>query len=62
VPRRDNTGVDVAAGGWDIRARWSGVVICATPRFGELGRGVTIPWRVMAALITARAPAHWHWV
>jgi len=28
--------VDVATSGWDIRARWFGVVICATPRLGEL--------------------------
>jgi hypothetical protein len=26
------SGVDVATGGWDIRARWFGVVICAAPR------------------------------
>jgi hypothetical protein len=44
----------VAVGGWDIRARWFGVVVCATPRLGELGRGITIPWRVIAALITAQ--------
>ena len=41
--RDELSGVDVAAGGWDIRARWFGVVICATPRLGELGRGITIP-------------------
>ena len=50
-------GVDVASGGWDIRARWFAVVICATPRLGEVGRGITIPWRVIAALITAQQPA-----
>jgi hypothetical protein len=54
--RDELTGVDVAAGGWDIRARWFGVVVCATPRLGELGRGITIPWRVLAALITAQQP------
>jgi hypothetical protein len=55
--RDELLGVDVAAGGWDIRARWFGVVICATPRLGELGgRGITIPWRVIAALITAQQP------
>ena len=54
--RDELSGVDVAAGGWDIRARWFGVVICATPRLGELGRGVTIPWHVIAALITAQQP------
>ena len=54
--RGELSGVDVAAGGWDIRARWSGVVICATPRLGELGRGDIIPWRVIAAQITAQQP------
>ena len=54
--RDELSGVDVAAGGWDIRARWFGVVICATPRLGEPGRGVTIPWHVIAALITAQQP------
>ena len=54
--RDELTGVDVADGGWDIRARWFGVVVCATPRLGELGRGITIPWRVLAALITAQQP------
>ena len=54
--RDELSGVDVAAGGWDIRARWFGVVICATPRLGELGRSITIPWRVIAALITAQQP------
>ena len=54
--RDELMGVDVAAGGWDIRARWFGVVICATPRLGELSRGITIPWRVIAALITAQQP------
>jgi hypothetical protein len=54
--RDELTGVDVAAGGWDIRARWFGVVICATPRRGVLGRGITISWRVIAALIIAQQP------
>jgi hypothetical protein len=40
--RDELMGVDVIVGGWDIRARWFGVVICATPRLGELGRGITI--------------------
>ena len=48
------TGVDVRTGGWDIRGRWSGVVIGATPRPGELRRGETIPWRVIAAQIALR--------
>ena len=34
---------DAVTGGWDIHACWSGVVICATPRFGELDRSITIP-------------------
>ena len=50
--RDELSGVDVATDGWDIRARWFGVVICATPRLGVLDRGITIPWRVIAAKIT----------
>ena len=30
--RDELTGVDVAADGWDIRGRWFGVVVAATPR------------------------------
>ena len=52
--RDELSAVHVAAPGRDNRARWFGVVICATPRLGELGRGITIPWRVVAALITAQ--------
>ena len=52
--RDELSGVDVAAGGWDIRARWFGVVICAMPRLSVLGLGITIPWRVIAAQITAQ--------
>ena len=54
--RDEFSGVDVAAGGWDIRARWFGVVVCATPRLGELGRGITIPWRIISAQITMQQP------
>jgi hypothetical protein len=54
--RDELSGLDVAVDGWDIRARWFGVVICATPRLGELGRGITIPWRQLAALITVQQP------
>jgi hypothetical protein len=36
------------------RARWFGVVVGATPRTGELPRGETIPWRVIAAQIAPR--------
>lgn len=49
--RDELTGVDVQAEGWDIRARWFGVVVAATPRLGKLRRGETIPWRVVAAQI-----------
>ncbi len=52
--RDELLGVDVATDGWDIRARWFGVVICATPRLGAFDRGITIPWRVIAAQITAQ--------
>ena len=41
-------------GGWDIRGRWFGVVVGATPRTGELPRGETIPWRVIGARIAPR--------
>ena len=54
--RDELSGVDVATDGWDIRARWFGVVICATPRLGVLDRGITIPWRVIAAQIAAQQP------
>jgi hypothetical protein len=52
--RDELTGVDVRAGGWDIRGRWFGVVVEATPRLGELPHGETIPWRVIASLIAPR--------
>jgi hypothetical protein len=47
--RGELTGVDVRIDGWDIRGRWFGMVVGATPRTGELSRGETIPWRVFAA-------------
>jgi hypothetical protein len=47
--RVELTGADVRVDGWDIRGRWFGVVVGATPRLGELRRGETIPWRVIAA-------------
>ena len=34
--RDELTGVDVRVDGWDIRGRWFGVVVAATPRLGEL--------------------------
>ena len=52
--REELTGVDVRVDGWDIRSRWFGVVVGATPRLGELRRGETIPWRVIAAQIAPR--------
>ena len=56
--RDELTGVDVRVDGWDIRGRWFGVVVGATPRLGALRRGETIPWRVIASLIAAeRSPA-----
>ena len=52
--RDELTGVDVCIDGWDIRGRWFGVVVGATPRLGELRRGETIPWHVIAAQIAPR--------
>ena len=52
--RDELTGVDVRVDGWDMRGRWFGVVVGATPRLGELRRGEMIPWRVIAAQITPR--------
>ena len=52
--RDELTGLDVRTGGWDIRGRWFGVVVGATPRTGELRRGETIPWRVIAAQLAPR--------
>jgi hypothetical protein len=34
--REELTGVDVHVDGWDIRGRWFGVVVAATPRLREL--------------------------
>ena len=51
--RDELAGVDVRIDGWDIRGRWFGVVVVATPRLGKLRRGETIPWRVIAARIAA---------
>ena len=52
--RDELTGADIRMGGWDIRGRWFGVVVGATPRLGKLRRGETTPWRVIASLIAAR--------
>jgi hypothetical protein len=51
--RDELTGVDVGMEGWDIRSRWFGVVVAATPRLGELSRGETIPWRIVARHIAS---------
>jgi hypothetical protein len=52
--REELTGLDVRIDGWDIRGRWFGVVVGATPRMGELRRGETIPWRVISAQLAPR--------
>ena len=52
--RDELTGVDVSLDGWDIRGRWFGVVVTATPRLGGLRRGETIPWRVIATQLAPR--------
>ncbi len=52
--RDELTGVDVRVDGWDIRGRWFGVVVASTPGLGELRRGETIPWRVIAAQLAPR--------
>ena len=52
--RDELTGVDARSDGWDIRGRWFGVVVVATPRLGQLPRGDTIPWRVIAAHLVPR--------
>jgi hypothetical protein len=49
--RDELIGVDVCVDGWDIRGRWFGVIVGAMPRLGELRRGETIPWQVIAAQI-----------
>jgi hypothetical protein len=51
---RSSPVIDVRIDGWDIRGRWFGVVIAATPRLGELPRGETIPWRMIGTQITPR--------
>jgi hypothetical protein len=55
--REELTGVDVRVDGWDIRGRWFGAVVVATPRLGELPRGETIPWRVVADQLAPRLRA-----
>ena len=52
--RDELAGVDVRMDGWDIRGRWFGVVVAATPRRGKLPRAETIPWRVLASHIAPR--------
>jgi hypothetical protein len=52
--RAELSGIDVRADGWDIRGRWFGVVVEATPRLGALPRGETVSWRMIASLIAPR--------
>jgi hypothetical protein len=59
--RNELTGVDIRTGGWDIRGRWFGVVVGATPRLGELRRGEAVPWRVIAAQIAPRERRSSRW-
>ena len=49
--RDELTGVDVRIDGWDIRGRWFGVVVGATPRNRGAAPRQTIPWPVIAAQI-----------
>jgi hypothetical protein len=49
-----SSGVDARIDGWDIRSRWFGVVVGATPQTGELPHGETIPWQVISAQIALR--------
>src|SRR6266699_5187437 len=52
--RDELRGVDVRIDGWDIRGGGSASVSAASRRLGELPRGQTIPWRVIAAQIAPR--------
>jgi hypothetical protein len=52
--RDELTGVDVRTDGWDVCGRWFGVVVEAAPRTGQLRRGETISWRVVADQIAPR--------
>ena len=52
--RDELSGIDVRGDGWDIRGRWFGVVVEATPRLGALPRGETVSWRMIASLIAPR--------
>jgi hypothetical protein len=45
--RDEFTGLDVRIDGWDIRGRWFGVVVGATPRTGELRRGDVIAAQIV---------------
>jgi hypothetical protein len=49
-----SSGVDIRTDSWDIRGRRFGVVVAATPQTGELPRGETIRWPVIAAQIAPR--------
>lgn len=46
--RDELSGVDVRADGWDIRARWFGVVVTAPVGQGRPPRIATLEWRAVA--------------
>jgi hypothetical protein len=53
LARSELSGMDLQRDGWDLRARWFGIVVCATPRLGALERAVTIEWRTAARIIAS---------
>ncbi len=53
--RDELTGAGVRVGGWDIRGRWFGVVVAATPRLGAWRRGETISWYEQVCVSAAPA-------
>jgi hypothetical protein len=52
--RDELTGVEARINGWNISGRWFGVVIGARRWTGELPRGETIAWQVIAAQLPPR--------
>jgi hypothetical protein len=52
--RDELTGVDAVLMAGISGGRWFGVVVGAMPRLGELRRGGTIPWRVIAGQLAQR--------
>jgi hypothetical protein len=53
LARSELSDIDLQQDGWDVRARWFGIVVCATPRVGPLGRAVTIEWRTAARILAS---------